>query len=107
MGPCVRRDDLLENSICDSPAHKGERAQRVAFEQLGLQPHPIRCRASFAPAPSAISLASAMARCIGAMPQLVVATMLLVGTNFETSSITLATSSAVSTVSLATSITPA
>jgi hypothetical protein len=24
-GPCVRRDDLLENSICDSPARKRER----------------------------------------------------------------------------------
>src|SRR5207253_2199688 len=64
-------------------------------------------RASFAPAPSAISLASAISRRIGAMPQLVVATMLLFGTNFETASITLTTSSAVSTVSLATSITPA
>ena len=41
------------------------------------------------------------------MPQLVVATMLLFGTNFDTASITLTTSSAVSTVSLATSITPA
>src|SRR6266852_942114 len=70
-------------------------------------PHPNLSRASLAPAPSAFNLASAMSRCIGAMPQLVVATMLLFGTNFETSSITLATSSAVSTVSLATSITPA
>src|SRR5580698_2925804 len=69
--------------------------------------YPNLCRASFAPAPSAISLASAMSRCIGAMPQLVVATMLLFGTNFDTASITAATSSAVSTVSLATSITPA
>src|SRR5258707_3241756 len=28
MGPCVRRDDLLENSICDSPAASGERSER-------------------------------------------------------------------------------
>src|SRR5216683_234438 len=69
--------------------------------------HPNVCRASFAPAPSAINLASAISRRIGAMPQLVVATMLLFGTNFETASITLTTSSAVSTSSLATSITPA
>ena len=45
--------------------------------------YPSRCRASFAPAPSAISLASAISRRIGAMPQLVVATMLLFGTNFD------------------------
>src|ERR1700728_2226541 len=69
--------------------------------------HPNRCLANLAPAPSAINFASAISRCIGAMPQLVVATMLLFGTNLETASITLTTSSAVSTVSLATSITPA
>src|ERR1700722_2716251 len=68
---------------------------------------PSRCRASSAPAPSAISLASAISRRIGAMPQLVVAMMLLIGTNFKPPSIVLTTSSAVSTVSLATSITPA
>src|SRR6185312_12073262 len=75
--------------------------------QRNQQPHASRCRASLAPAPRAISLASAISRRIGAMPQLVVATILAFGTNLATSSITLTTSSAVSTVSLATSITPA
>jgi hypothetical protein len=33
MGPCVRRDDLLENSIRDGPAHKeGGNKQRGLFE---------------------------------------------------------------------------
>ena len=58
------------------------------------------CLASFAPAPNAASFASAISRRIGAMPQFVVATMLLTGTNFDTASITVTTSSAVSTVSL-------
>src|SRR6266480_444997 len=84
-------------------AGTGPAMTAITFEPL----HPNLCLASFAPAPSAISLASAMSRRIGAIPQLVVATMLLFGTNFETASITLTTSSAVSTVSLATSITPA
>src|SRR5260370_32297499 len=30
MGPCVRRDDLLENSISDSPAHKGGESRSTA-----------------------------------------------------------------------------
>src|SRR6266436_7728055 len=39
MGPCVRRDDPLkryvyENSICDSPAARGERADRVRSTAL-------------------------------------------------------------------------
>src|SRR6266566_6590662 len=88
-----------------------DRGQRRRHDRNGAQRRdrhqPSRCRASLAPAPSAISLASAISRRIGAMPQLVVAMMLLFGTNFETASITLTTSSAVSTVSLATSITPA
>src|SRR5581483_9165424 len=81
--------------------------QQRRGHQRNQQPHASRCRASLAPAPSAISLASAISRRIGAMPQLVVATMLAFGTNLATFSITLTTSSAVSTSSLATSITPA
>ena len=45
--------------------------------------YPNLCLASFAPAPSAISFASAISRRIGAMPQLVVGTMLLAGKNGE------------------------
>src|SRR5207237_4180354 len=89
------------------PRRQDRNKQRDDNKQT-RQPHqPNRCRASLAPAPSAISLASAISRRIGAMPQLVVAMMSLLATNFETASITLQTSSAVSTVSLATSITPA
>src|ERR1700737_4850237 len=37
MGPCVRRDDSLENSICDSLARKRERERSVSLSQR-LQP---------------------------------------------------------------------
>src|SRR4029077_607350 len=91
--------------LSNSPPQGGrELTRRVARER---ESHPSFCRASFAPAPSAINFASAISRRIGAMPQLVVAMMLLFGTNLATASITFTTSSAVSTVSLATSITPA
>ena len=67
-------------------ARRSTRAAAVAREQRrtpACAHHPNLCRASFAPAPSAISFASAISRRIGAMPQLVVATMLLFGTNFD------------------------
>src|ERR1700737_4221938 len=35
MGPCVRRDDSLENSICDSLAHKGEGIDRMRGQVSG------------------------------------------------------------------------
>src|SRR5262245_59267388 len=60
--------------------------QRQHKRQRKQKPHASFCRASLAPAPSAISLASAISRRIGAMPQLVVATMLALGTNFATAS---------------------
>src|ERR1700704_6396607 len=69
---------------------------KLGHDDERVSPPPSLCRASLAPAPSAISLASAISRRIGAMPQLVVATILLFGTNFETASITFTTSSAVS-----------
>ena len=79
--------------VCRTTHRQHERSRL----QRNAQHHPSRCRASFAPAPSAASLASAISRRIGAMPQLVVATMLLFGTNFATASIVATTSSAVST----------
>src|SRR6478735_4144960 len=89
---------------CGCQQRKRDRRDRADSEH---QPHASFCLASLAPAPSAISLASAISRRIGAMPQLVVATILAFGTNLATSSITFTTFSAVSTSSLATSMTPA
>src|SRR4051812_33234293 len=101
----------IEQAALVGPRRQRGRGQHrghdVGHRHRAVQLHASLSLASFAPAPSAISLASAISRCIGAMPQLVVATMLLFGTNFETLSMTSATSSAVSTVSLATSMTPA
>src|SRR5260370_32192594 len=34
MGPCVRRDDLLENSICDSLARKREKERTSSVSSL-------------------------------------------------------------------------
>src|SRR5262249_25738876 len=68
--------------------------------------HASRWRASAAPFTSAASLASAMSRRIGAMPQLVPATMRSFGTYLSASPRVAATSSGVSMASLATSIAP-
>ena len=67
---------------------------------------PKRSRASLAPAPSACSLAKAMSHRIGAMPQLVQGWMRSLRHELHRRSIVAATSSGVSTASLATSMTP-
>src|SRR5258707_3852827 len=62
MGPCVRRDDPLkryayENSICDSPAARGERADRVrstALDSIFKQPRRFRCKTVIASAAIAV-----------------------------------------------------
>src|SRR5262249_56330025 len=75
-------------------------------DAFGLRRRPSFSRASFAPAPSAASLAIAMSRRIGAMPQLVHGLILSFATYFAASAITAATCAGVSTVSVATSIAP-
>src|SRR5258705_5108347 len=62
MGPCIRRDDPLkryayENSICDSPAASGERADRVrstALDSIFKQPRRFRCKTVIASAAIAV-----------------------------------------------------
>src|SRR5512133_3588151 len=75
---------------------------------LGLRHalYPNFLRASAAPAPSACSFATAMSRRIGAMPQFVEAMIFSLATYFIAWPMTAATSSGVSMLSLATSMTP-
>ena len=87
------------------------RAQRfVFFLEVGrgecVRHQAYFCRARAAPLPSAFNFAAATSRRIGAMPQLVDATMRSFGTCLSTFSMVAATSSGVSMSSVATSITP-
>ncbi len=93
----ARRDGPVRPEACRSKRSAGDRR---CSELLN------RCRASAAPLPSASSLAAAMSRRIGAMPQLVEATTRSFGTCLSTASMVAATSSGVSISSVATSITP-
>ena len=83
------RGDLIE--LAKAKADKQCAAESKFSSGRAVFDQPNRLRASAAPRPSASSLAAAMSRRIGAMPQLVPGTILSLATYFAASAITAAT----------------
>src|ERR1700724_2507620 len=107
------RDEMSENTESTRGGSEPRHSQPTTICSFARYPHPSstalwsnRRRASAAPVLSATSFLIASERSIGAMPQLVQGKSRSTGTKRDACSIVAATSSGVSTRSLATSIAP-